>query len=158
MLPQAALTAGMPVFAHELQSGGAQWARPKFAMMLRVFAVAAAAGLILFAAPIVRLTYGSPFVDAAIPLGWIGIGLLPWVANNGRKMQLYASGRERVALRWSAIALGVQALGCIVLIPRFGAQGAALALAAGEALVWWPLRTQESASTSPIGGRAEYVS
>jgi O-antigen/teichoic acid export membrane protein len=158
MLPQAALTAGMPVFAHELQSGGSQSARPKFAGLLRAFATVAAGGLVLFALPIVRLTYGSMFVDAATPLAWIGIGLLPWVANNGRKMHLYASGRERVAVRWSAIALGIQTLGCIILSPRFGAQGAVIALAIGEAFVWWPLRAEEMGPAASVASNVEYAS
>ena len=158
MLPQAALTAGMPVFAHELQHSRPQSVRPRFARMLRGFAAVAAAGLVLFATPIVRLTYGSAFADAASPLAWIGIGLLPWVANNGRKMHLYASGRERVALRWSAIALVIQTLGCVVLIPRLGAQGAAITLAIGEAIVWWPLRAEEMGPATAVARTVEYAS
>jgi O-antigen/teichoic acid export membrane protein len=158
MLPQAALTAGMPVFAHELKSGGGQSSRSKFAGLLRGFAVLAACVLVLFALPIVRLTYGSMFVDAAAPLAWIGIGLLPWVANNGRKMHLYASGRERVAVRWSAIALGIQALGCVILSPRFGAQGAVIALAIGEAVVWWPLRAEEMGPNTSVARNVEFAS
>jgi O-antigen/teichoic acid export membrane protein len=63
-----------------------------------------------------------------------------------------------VALRWSAIALGIQAVACVVLIPRLGAQGAAIALVMGEALVWWPLRAEEASPAASVGGAVEYAS
>ena len=67
--------------------------------------------------------------------------------NSGRKVSLYAAGRERDAVRWSAAALAIQVVACALLIPRFGAAGAALAMAAGELAVWWPLRSVATNST-----------
>jgi O-antigen/teichoic acid export membrane protein len=89
---------------------------------------------------ILRLTYGGSFASAAPALAWIGVGLVPSLVNNARKVYLYASGRERAAVQWTAVSLGVQALGSLALIPSFGASGAASAMAIGEAAVWWPLR------------------
>ncbi len=73
---------------------------------------------------------------------------MPWIFNTNRKMHLYASGRERVALRWSAVALAIQTLGCVILIPRLGALGAAVALVIGEAVVWLPFRVEDIAGAS----------
>jgi O-antigen/teichoic acid export membrane protein len=70
---------------------------------------------------------------------WIGVGLVPTLVNSGRKVYLYASGLEGAAVKWSAVALALQAAGCALLIPSLGAAGAAAALAFGEAVVWWPL-------------------
>jgi O-antigen/teichoic acid export membrane protein len=42
-------------------------------------------------------------------------------------------------VRWRAVALVLQAAACAVLIPSFGAAGAAAGLTLGEAAVWWPL-------------------
>ena len=52
---------------------------------------------------------------------------------------LIANDRERVALRWSSVALAIQVFGCAALIPLFGAAGAAAGMAIGEAAVWLPL-------------------
>jgi O-antigen/teichoic acid export membrane protein len=94
---------------------------------------------VLFAGPAVSLTYGREFAAAIVPLVWIGIGLVPTLVNSGRKVYLYASGLEGAAVKWSAVALALQAAGCALLIPSLGAAGAAAALALGEAVVWWPL-------------------
>jgi O-antigen/teichoic acid export membrane protein len=64
---------------------------------------------------------------------------VPSLVNNARKVYLYASGRERIAVLWTAVSVGVQAIGSLALIPSFGAAGAACAMALGEATVWWPL-------------------
>jgi O-antigen/teichoic acid export membrane protein len=143
-LPQAALTAGMPVFAQEL--GRSDAARERFDGILRYFGVAAACGLVVLAQPILALTYGQSFVTAAPAVIWTALGLMPWLANNARKMHLYSSGQERVALRWSAVALVVQTAGCLIVVPGFGAAGAAAAMLAGEAVVWLPLRLHEAAT------------
>jgi len=143
MMPQTSLAAAMPVFAHEQQHGRAEAARSPYDALVRWYAAALALFLAVFAVPIVTLTYGSTFKGAALSLGFTGIGLMPRLANNVRRMHLYASGRERVALRWSAAALVVQALSCAVLIPQFGAAGAAVALTIGEAAVWLPLRRHD---------------
>jgi O-antigen/teichoic acid export membrane protein len=146
MVPHAAFAGALPVFAHEVQRGDADPVRSRFDDLLRRFSIGAGAGIALLAGPIIHATYGRDFAAAATPLIWIAIGLLPSLVNSGRKVYLYASGREKVAVRWSAVALAIQTAGCVALIPAFGAAGAAAALAVGEAIVWWPLRTASVAS------------
>jgi O-antigen/teichoic acid export membrane protein len=139
MLPHAAFGGALPVFSHELRHGTSDGVRARFERVLLVFAGLAAVLLAAGAGPIVLVTYGDGFQGAVVPLMWTAAGLVPALMNSSRKVYLYAAGGERVAVKWSAAALVIQLLACAALIPSFGAAGAAAALTAGEALVWWPL-------------------
>jgi O-antigen/teichoic acid export membrane protein len=140
MVPQAAFAGALPVLSHEARYGASEVVRVRFERTLLAFVIAAAGVVVLFAAPIVSLTYGDAFAAAVVPLVWTGIGLVPALVNSGRKVYLYATGHEGVAVRWSAVTLALQASSCVALIPAFGAAGAAAGLALGETLVWAPLR------------------
>ena len=139
MLPQSAFAGALPVLSHEARLGTSDPVRARFDRMLFAFAVTAAAGVALLAAPLVSWTYGQGFSAAVVPLVWTGIGLVPTLVNSGRKVYLFASGLERAAVKWGAVALTLQAAACAALIPAFGPSGAAAALGFGEAAVWWPL-------------------
>ena len=139
VVPQAALGGALPVLARETMRGR-RHAQDRFERTLAIVGCAAGGVLAAGAAPIVRVAYGHEFASAAATLAWVGAGLWPFVVNSARKVGLYAAGEERVAVRVSAITLIVQAAACLTLIPRFGAAGAAAAVALGEAAVWWPLR------------------
>jgi len=139
-LPSAAFGAALPVFSQELERGRDTSLRVQFDGTLRAFTLVAAAALAVGAGPIVSFTYGASYATAALPLALAGIGLVPSLINAGRKVYLYAAGREMMVLRWSAVALVVQAVGCAALIPRFGAAGAIGALVAAESAIWLPLR------------------
>jgi O-antigen/teichoic acid export membrane protein len=138
MLPQAAFAGALPVLSQEARDGSDRL-RVRFDRMLAAFSMVTALAIAGFAQPIIASTYGSEFGDAVMPLVWIAIGLIPTLMNSGRKVQLYASGREAVAVRWSAAALAVQTVAAALLIPVWGAAGAAIGLAFGEAVVWGPL-------------------
>ena len=140
MLPQAAFAGALPVLSHEAKRGATDLVRVRFERTLLAFVITAASVLVIAAGPIVSVTYGDGFAAAVAPLVWTGIGLVPALMNSGRKVYLYACGHEAVAVRWSAVALALQAGACALLIPEFGATGAAAGLALGEALVWLPLR------------------
>ena len=139
ILPQSAFAGALPVLSHEARMGMSEAVRARFDRTLFAFAVVAAAGVALLAAPLVSWTYGDGFAAAVVPLAWTGAGLVPTLVNSGRKVYLYASGLERPAVKWSGVALALQAAACAALIPPFGPAGAAAALAFGEAAVWWPL-------------------
>src|SRR5262249_27351805 len=140
MLPQAIFGGALPVLA-AAREGFADVAR-RFDRVLSVSAAVAAAGLAVFASPVLRATYGPDYAGGALTLMWVAIGLWPFLVNSGRKVGLYAAGRERDAVRWSAVSLAIQVAACAALIPRFGAAGAALGMAAGELAVCWPLKRQ----------------
>jgi O-antigen/teichoic acid export membrane protein len=159
VLPNAAFAAALPTFAHAADAAAL---RPRFDATLVWFAAAASAAVGIGAAPLVRLTYGGEFATASVPLLWIGAWILPSIVNAGRKVYLIALGDERISLRWTSVALALQAAGCAALVPAFGASGAAAAMTIGEAAVWWPLRAAVSrrpeafASQRPIGGTATH--
>lgn len=158
VLPYAAFGGALPVFSYEVSQGQPEGLQPRFDRALRWFAVAASAAVALLAAPLIRVTYGARFAGARWALVWLAASLLPSLLNSGLKVYLFATGRERRVLRWSTIALTVQAIGCAWLIPRFGASGAAIALGIGELSVWWPLvrdtRDRTARPSSPHRERA----
>ena len=90
--------------------------------------------------PLVRVTFGNDFAPATRSLVWLSLALIPTLTNGGRKVRLYAIGREDVVLRMTAISAGLQLATSLPLITAFGAQGAAASLLIGEAAVWIPLR------------------
>jgi O-antigen/teichoic acid export membrane protein len=100
---------------------------------------------------VLRLVYGPSFTGAAPALLWITIGLIPLLSNSGRKVFLFASGGEAEVVRWSTVALVIQVVLGAFAIPMFGSVGAAASIAAGEAMIWWPLRrTKPSADAAAI--------
>lgn len=142
LAPQAVFAGALPVLSHE-HGRDRQSAERVFQVFDRVLLAAAcatAAGCALFATPLLRLVYGTPFTAAAPALLWISVGLIPLLSNSGRKVFLYASGGERKVVRWSAAALFVQVCAGTALIPSLGSAGAAIGVAIGEAVAWWPLR------------------
>jgi len=148
MLPQAMFGGALPVLAAATGREGSGNVAFRFERVLSVSAALAAAALAVFAGPILRVTYGADYAPGVFTLMWVAIGLWPFLVNSGRKVTLYAAGRERDAVRWSAAALAIQVVACALLIPRFGAAGAALAMAAGEIAVWWPLRSMATNGTN----------
>jgi O-antigen/teichoic acid export membrane protein len=145
IFPQSVFAGALPVLSRELRTDRGARMRLQFDRAMTVFAIVSATGLGAFAPLIIRIVYGRSFQGAGIVLVWTAIGLVPTLVNSARKLCLYAAGRERLATFWSAVALAAQGLGCAVLIQTFGAAGAAVAVAAGEALVWWPLRRTDGA-------------
>ena len=142
LAPQAVFAGALPVLSHEhgRDRESAERVFHSFDAVLLGASSAVAVGLALFATPVLRLVYGSAFIPAAPALLWIGAGLIPSLSNSGRKVFLYASGGEAVVVRWSAVALLVQLCAGAALIPTLGSAGAAISVALGEAIIWWPLR------------------
>jgi len=146
-LPSAAFGAALPVLTHEMERGRPAPLRAQFDGALRWFALAAAGALAIGASAIIRFTYGDSFMAASPALAWAGVGLVPSLVNAGRKVYLYAAGRELIVLRWSAVACVLQAAGCVALIPFLGATGAMVAYVAAEAAIWAPLRAASASAT-----------
>lgn len=141
LAPQAMFAGALPVLSHEYGTE-----REDARRMFRTFdrglvavSLAMAAPCILLAAPLLQLVYGPSFINAASALVWVGLGLAPALVNSGKKVALFAAGGEAIVLRWSAVALAVQIITGIGLIPAFGAAGAATSLAVAEAVIVLPL-------------------
>jgi O-antigen/teichoic acid export membrane protein len=159
LAPQAVFAGALPVFTHEHHRDRVTAARVfhTFDRGLLVVSAAIALGAAVFAAPVLRLVYGPSFVGAAPALQWVGVGLIPLLSNSGRKVFLYASGGEAIVVGWSAAALALQVGLGAVLIPALGSVGAAVSVAAGEAVIWWPLRRATPRSTTISAEPAELL-
>jgi len=148
LAPQALFAGALPVLTHEYgrDRSGARHVSRSLDRALVALSIAAAAAMALFAAPLMRLLFGEPFAAAGPALVWIAVGLIPALSNSGRKIFLFAASGESVVLRWSAVALAAQIVSAAVLIPAFGAAGAAASVALGEAVIWWPVRRAAGAA------------
>jgi len=92
--------------------------------------------MILLGAPIISLVFGEAYREEATwPLIILAAGQLINVAFGSVGLFLTMTGYERDTLRGQVIALVVNALAAVILIPPYGAVGAALAVAIG--LVTW---------------------
>jgi len=116
-----------------LQRLSRQSARAALAVALPI-----ALPLILLGGPIVELVYGEVYRDTVtLPLAILAVGQLVNVAFGSVGMFLIMSGFERDTLNGQIVALLINAIAAVVLIPPFGAVGAALAVAIG--LATWNL-------------------
>jgi O-antigen/teichoic acid export membrane protein len=149
LVPQAMFAGALPVLSHEhgRDGGAAERMARTFDAMLLGGSAAVAVGSALFAVPVLRLVYGPSFTPAAPALIWVSVGLIPLLSNSGRKVFLYATGGEASVVRWSTVGVILQVVFGAVLIPALGSVGAAASLAAGEAVIWWPLRR----ASTPMG-------
>lgn len=129
---QAAQSVLAPVFGRLYAEGDAVALRARFRVAARyVFAatVPLAAGLIVFARPIVSVVFGPEYTLAAGPLAILVVGYLVNVAFGPVGVLLQMCGRERLTARvlWATVALNAGFNG--VLIPIYGVHGGALATA-----------------------------
>lgn len=140
--PQAMFAGALPVLAHECGRDTESASRVSAALdrMLGALSIAAAAVCAAAAPVLMRVVFGPAFVAGSPTLVWIAIGLAPALTNSARKLFLYASREEAVAVRLSGVALALQIVFAAALIPPFGSTGAAIAIALSEAAVWLPLR------------------
>lgn len=109
-----------------------------------VLGFAALAGALSAAgAPLLGLLFGAPFEAAAASLAWLSLALVAVALGAVFLTALIAAGRARAALGVATLALVVNLIGNALLVPRLGAEGAAVttlltessvALAAGLAL------------------------
>jgi O-antigen/teichoic acid export membrane protein len=121
---------GMLVLPHISRLGEFEHRR---AVVLKALAVVAivtipvAAVLALFAGLIVRLMYGQAFAAAALPLMLLLPGIVIWSLESVWRKLLVSDGYDpRVTVAWgitAAVNIGLN----LVMIPRLGGVGAALA-------------------------------
>jgi O-antigen/teichoic acid export membrane protein len=151
LIPNGLFDAVFPVFSSRSEEGTAYGGRLSrlFQWVLLIIVVPTVVGVVIFARPLLVLTYGASFSPAAPVLTWLGIGLFPSLMNAGVEVYLYARGGEHEALRLSAIAVAIQVTLSLPLILWQGALGAAIASLLGEIVIWWPLR-QRMKNLQPV--------
>ncbi len=120
------------------------WARGERARVVRLthtFTLVTSAmtiglvGLLVLAAPLIMRVFGPDFVPSASLLWIVGLAQVANAAAGPVGHLLTMTGHAPVALRGQLAALAANVLLGVTLIPAHGAQGAAIAMAAGLA-VW----------------------
>jgi O-antigen/teichoic acid export membrane protein len=95
--------------------------------VLSVFILPVALATTVLAEPIVRTIYGAPFLPAARPLAILMWSLFFFFTSMVTFDAVTAAGRQRVFLALSVFTTAVNIALNLVLIPRYGATGAATA-------------------------------
>jgi O-antigen/teichoic acid export membrane protein len=94
----------------------------------------------------VEAIFGERNAEAAVPLALLSLALVPIGAATVLGTALIAAGRTRVVALQVGVSIGVSLVGTLLLVPPFGARGAALATLATEAVavafLAVPLRTR----------------
>jgi O-antigen/teichoic acid export membrane protein len=100
--------------------------------------------------PVFALVAGADLVDAAYRPAWspavtpmriLAVALLPMALTAWQSMVLLAGDREGAVLPCMVLALAISTTLCLLLVPRFGPSGAAVAaLAANVVAARWALR------------------
>ena len=113
--------------------------------------------LVLFGAPLIRLGFGEAYVAGAPALAIVAAGQLIGAAVGPAANMLSMSGHEQSALIYVLAGALANAVLCLLLIPHFGLNGAALASAVGALVVSGLLAANERRLTgltsSVLGAR-----
>jgi O-antigen/teichoic acid export membrane protein len=92
-------------------------------------------GLALFAEPVIDTLYGADYGGAVTPLRILGGLVVLWGVNATIVTVLVTRGRPGVYTVPALVALVPNVVLSVVLIPRYGAEGAAIAAVSGAALL-----------------------
>ncbi len=92
------------------------------------------AGFVLFPGAILALLLGAAYLPGAAPLAVLAVGVFLAAASAPAEMVLLASGRTKQLMVAVLAFAAVDAALNLVLIPRYGMVGAAVAMAAGFAV------------------------
>lgn len=102
-----------------------------------IITTATAVAVLLISIPVIPWLFGSEFADAVPVLAVILLGTV--IGNPGSIVAAGLSARGRPILRSIALLCGVaiNLIGLVVLVPMFGAMGAAIASAAANGATGW---------------------
>ncbi len=149
VLPNAITTGLLPRLSAE-PSATVRWKISTSALRwCTVFCALLAATVVAFAATGVEFAFGPKYGDAAIPLGILGIALVPVGISSVLGTGFIAEHRTAVVAKQVGLALILNLALCAALIPRFGASGAALATLATEVFAVGYLASR----TEPLAAR-----
>jgi O-antigen/teichoic acid export membrane protein len=98
-----------------------------FARHTTIWTGAAACLIFVFADPLIRLLYSPAFADAVTPLRWLLPGVVALGIGKVVMTELLARKKGKDTSSASAIAAVVNIAGNLILVPRMGISGAALA-------------------------------
>lgn len=139
MLLSAHLTAVRPAFARGFLPG-ARGLERLFSRVIRINAglgMGVVAGGILLAHPLVEFLYGPDYRGAVVPLQILMASFALMLVSRPYRLLLATSNREWVDFRTVSLAAGVNVVLNVVLVPRLGPVGSALAAVLCEVVILW---------------------
>lgn len=86
-------------------------------------------GVVFFSESILRIVFGSGFIGATLPLQLLVVGQAASCFAMVFASMLVMGGREKAFAVWNAFMLAANIALCVILIPLYGAVGAAMATA-----------------------------
>jgi O-antigen/teichoic acid export membrane protein len=138
ILPGVLLAATFPLLsraAHEARSKPTAFTDllSQTTLILLGSGIIAAVALALLAAPLIDLLYGSAYAASAPVLAWLALACIPMYVNYGLTHTLIAIDKPKLYAIFTLVALGVNIVANLALIPTLGIVGAAIATIATEA-------------------------
>ena len=123
-----------PVLARLRAAGGEQYAAAarRATRDGLVLATPIALGLYACAGPLIRLLFGEAVAPAADILRILAWTVIPFALAIVLAQVLFAADRQAVDLGVNVISMAVSVAGAVVLVPRYGAKGAAIAALAAS--------------------------
>lgn len=131
LVPSAVASGAMPALTREALAGKGL-VRRRTAATLALFAAPAAVGLFVVAPALVPFILDAEFAPAAVWLRILAVALVPLFINGLLSWALIAAGRASWLPRLVASRIAVAFVLALVLVPRFGATGAAAGFVASE--------------------------
>jgi O-antigen/teichoic acid export membrane protein len=123
-----------PVLARLRAAGGEQYAAAarRITRDGLVLATPIALGLYACAGPLIRLLFGEAVAPAADILRILAWTVIPFALAIVLAQVLFAADRQAVDLGVNVVSMAVSLAGAVVLVPRYGAKGAAIAALAAS--------------------------
>ena len=138
LAPSIIMMSLIPEAARRAACNDLEFIRRIWVKTARLFIVVGC-GLAIFVLPlssfIIRATYSSGFENSSRVLMVLIIALLPLFVQSVTQSLLYAAGHYRDLTMGYGIGLASQAVLDLMLIPRFGVQGAAVAFLISECII-----------------------
>jgi O-antigen/teichoic acid export membrane protein len=131
LVPNAVASGAMPALTREALAGEGL-VRRRTAAILALFAAPAAVGLFIVAPVLVPFILDTGFAPAAAWLRILAIALIPMFINGLVSWALIAAERASLLPRLFALRIAVAFVLALVLVPRFGATGAAVGFVTAE--------------------------
>jgi O-antigen/teichoic acid export membrane protein len=134
LVPSAVAAGAMPALTREALKGDGS-VRRRTAATLALFAAPAAVGLMIVAPTLVPFIFSAAFAPAAVWLRLLALALIPMFLNGLLSWALIAAGRAALLPWLLAARIASAFVLAVILVPRFGAKGAATGFVVAEILL-----------------------
>jgi O-antigen/teichoic acid export membrane protein len=137
VLPAAIMAAVFPAYVRALETAPGRAARlgRRSALGFTVLGGLLGAGLWALAEPLILRLYGEPFAESIASLRVLALSILPTFLNLALTQILIARGLQRYHTAFVGLMLILHGTLCALLIPAWGAPGAAASVVAAELLL-----------------------